>query len=97
MIKVLIRAAAKKRGIENAYQFGQSVGFSDRVALRIWNNDQPPKLKTLDRICDAWGCPLDDLIRHSLSSNGHTSSPSRKKRIGEPAKAAKQSKKARGR
>src|SRR5687768_14856775 len=73
MIRVKIREAAKKRRLKNAYQFGQSVGFSDRVALRIWNNDQPPKLKTLDRICNAWRCRLDELIDHKLdkaSANG---------------------------
>src|SRR5689334_6327231 len=74
MIKVLIKRAAKKRGLKNAYQFGQSVGLSDRVALRIWNNEQPPKLKTLDRICNAFRCSLDELIEHRLdrSTNGHT-------------------------
>lgn len=79
MIKVMIRQAAIKKGFKNAYQFGQSIGVSRMVAARIWKNEQPPKLKTLDRICEAWGCDLGDLIayfpkRHQEKpdSNGHT-------------------------
>lgn len=91
MIKVTIQQAARKRGIKNAYQFGQKVGFSDRVALRIWNNEQDPKLKTLDRICSAWGCGLDELIvyKRDASPNGHTSPVLRKKQTGTKAKAVK--------
>lgn len=64
MIRVMIKAAAKRRGYENAYQFGRSIGVKGMVASRIWKNSQFPKLKTLDRICNAWGCGLDELIAH---------------------------------
>lgn len=81
MIKVTIKQAAQKRGIENAYQFGRKIGVADKVAASIWNNTQEPKLKTLNRICNALGCGLEDLIvyrpdkqRPASNNNGHTSS-----------------------
>ena len=92
MIKVMIKEAAKRRGLKNAYQFGQSIGVKRMVASRIWNNDQLPKLKTLDRICNAWGCGIEDLIvykrdpkkphQEKPDSNGHTSSLKRKRSSG---------------
>lgn len=82
MIRVRIQEAAKDRGLENASQFARSVGFSNRVALRIWDNLQPPKLATLDKICNAWNCPLSDLIEHTLdraARNGHSSTAPQKR------------------
>lgn len=82
MIRVRIQEAAKERGLENASQFGRSIGVSNRVALRIWDNLQPPKLATLDKICNAWGCPLSDLLEHTLdkrSRNGHSSTAPQKR------------------
>jgi DNA-binding Xre family transcriptional regulator len=91
MIKVMIRQAAKRRGFKNAYQFGQSIGVKRMVASRLWKGEQLPKLQTLDRICNAWGCALDELIAHKrdMSSNGHTSPAARKKQTGTKAKVAK--------
>lgn len=76
MIRVTIREAAKRRGYKNAYQFGQSIGVARMVASRIWKNEDTPKLETLDKICNAWRCRLDELIEHKLDkrpSNGHGS------------------------
>lgn len=91
MIKVKIKQAAMRRGYKNAYQFGQSIGVKRMVASRLWKNEQLPKLQTLDRICNAWGCGLDELIAHKRDAptNGHTSTVSRNKRIGTKAKAVK--------
>lgn len=91
MIRVKIQEAAKKRGLENAAQFGRSIGVSNRVALRIWDNEQPPKLKTLDRICNAWRCRLSELIEHTPttpSHNGH-SSTAPQKRVKKPVRNSK--------
>lgn len=89
MIRVMIKQAAKRRGLKNAYQFGQSIGVKRMVASRIWNNEQPPKLKTLDRICNAWGCGLEELIVHRREGhqekpdgNGRTSSLPQKRSSG---------------
>lgn len=82
MIRVTIREAAKRRGYKNAYQFGQSIGVARMVASRIWKNEDTPKLETLDKICNAWGCPLSDLIEHTLdkrSRNGHSSTTPQKR------------------
>lgn len=99
MIKVTIRQAARRRGLKNAYQFGQSIGVADMVAARIWEGVQLPKLKTLDRICNAWGCGLDELIayKRDASPNGHTSPVTPKKQIGTKTKAGKLSASRRGR
>lgn len=89
MIKVTIKEAAKKRGIQNAYQFGQKIEVADKVAASIWNNTQEPKLKTLNRICNALGCGLEELIvykpdrnRAASNGNGHTSPLPRKRSSG---------------
>lgn len=70
MIKVKIRQAAIRRGFKNPYQFAKSVGLSKPVAGRIWENEQEPQLKTLNRICDAWQCDLTELIQYVPSKNG---------------------------
>ena len=76
MIKVTIKRAAKRRGLKNAYQFGQRIGVANMVASRIWENKQPPKLKTLDKICNAWGCDLAELLVHKLDkTNGKPARP----------------------
>lgn len=91
MIKVKIRQAAKRRGYKNAYQFGQSIGVKRMVASRLWKGDQLPKLQTLDRICNAWGCGLDELIAYKRDGamNGHTSPASRSKHAGAKPSGAK--------
>lgn len=62
MIKVTIREAARRRKLFNAHQFGESVGFARMVASRIWKGEQLPKLRTLEKICNAWGCDSRELI-----------------------------------
>lgn len=91
MIRVMIKQAAKRRGHKNAYQFGQSIGVKRMVASRLWKGEQLPKLQTLDRICNAWGCGLDELIafKRDASPNGHASPASRKKQVGTKTKVAK--------
>lgn len=81
MIRVTIKQAAKKRGFKNAYQFGQSLGLADMVAARLWKGSQLPKLKSLDRICNAWGCDLGELISYTpdRSRNGHSSTTTQKR------------------
>lgn len=64
MIKVTIRKAAEKRKLKNPYQLAKSVGISKMVAGRIWENEQEPQLKTLDKICEAWGCDLSELVQY---------------------------------
>lgn len=97
MIKVTIRQAAKTRGLKNAYQFGQSIGVSRMVAARIWKNDQPPKLKTLDRICNAWGCGLEELIVFIPGApRSRYTSPRPQKRVKKNVIAAKSSRQSRG-
>lgn len=96
MITVTIRQAAERRGIKNAYQFGQSLGVHQQVAVRIWENTQQPKLATLDRICNAWGCDLKELIVYSpdKKTNGHTTSRSPKKAIQDARKGLTKASKA---
>lgn len=90
MITVTIRQAAKRRGLDNAYQFGQSVGLADMVAARIWKSDQLPKLKTLDKICNAWGCDLGELIVYVSDKNGRsTTSPQKRVKINPTVKKVK--------
>ena len=64
MIEITIRQAAQKRGIEKPHQLAKSLGLTDTLAARLWNgSDELPKLESLDKLCEAWGCPLTELVR----------------------------------
>lgn len=71
MIKVTIRQAAEKKKIYTAAELARAVGVKDTVAGRWWKWEQKPEgepqdpiptLESLDKICDALGCDLKDLI-----------------------------------
>src|SRR5688500_13911857 len=63
MIQVAIQRAAKRRGLMNSHQLSKSIGVSRMVGSRLWEGKQEPRLSTLDKICEAWGCDLDELIQ----------------------------------
>lgn len=67
MIKITIRKAARRAGIENAHQLQGRAGISPTMAAYLWRGDKYPKLETLDMLCDVLECELADLIRR----NGH--------------------------
>lgn len=62
MIEVRIQQAARRRGLNNSHQLSLSIGVSRMVGSRLWEGKQEPKLSTLDKICEAWGCELSELI-----------------------------------
>lgn len=68
MIKVTIKQAAKRAGIENAHQLQKLAGISPTMAAYLWRGDKLPELETLDRLCGVLGCELSDLIHR----NGRT-------------------------
>jgi len=64
MIQITVQEAARKRKIPNANALGTRLGFSPAVAADLWNpNGALPRLQTLDKICEAWKCPLTELVR----------------------------------
>lgn len=68
MIRVTIRKAALRAGVENAYQLQKRAGLSPAVAADLWRGEKLPRLETLDKLCDVLGCQLCDLV----TRNGHT-------------------------
>lgn len=63
MIQVTVKEAALRRGITNAHGLQLAIGISPTVAADLWNpNGALPRLQTLNRICDTWGCSLDELV-----------------------------------
>ena len=62
MIRITIRREAEKRGITTAYQLGQELDISPDAAARLWKGEKYPTLRTLDMICERWGCELGTLV-----------------------------------
>jgi DNA-binding Xre family transcriptional regulator len=63
MIRLTVKEAAIRRGITNAHGLQLAIGLSPTVAADLWNpNGTFPRLQTLNRICDKWGCPLSELV-----------------------------------
>lgn len=78
MIEVRIRQAALARGVENPKQLADKMGCAPKIIWELWTGVHDPKLKMLDRICEALDCGLDELVvRHS---NGHRSNAPQKRR-----------------
>lgn len=70
MIKVMIKQAAKRRGIDTPAELARRVGIQERVAGRWWKTDTKgvlPRLQSLDAICKAFDkvepCSLNELIK----------------------------------
>lgn len=58
-----VKRAAKARGVKTYYQLARLLGDdSDMRAKRLWDGDSLPTLPTLDKVCDALGCDLQDVI-----------------------------------
>lgn len=63
MIRVTVRQAARARGIKTYYQLARLLGDNQDVrAMRLWDGKSLPTLSTLDKVCDALGCNLEDVI-----------------------------------
>jgi DNA-binding Xre family transcriptional regulator len=63
MVRLKIREAAEARGITTAYQLQKAMGVQPGMAARLWKGElEMIALKTLDRLCDAIGCELSDLL-----------------------------------
>ncbi|OLE54578.1 MAG: hypothetical protein AUG51_07795 [Acidobacteria bacterium 13_1_20CM_3_53_8] len=63
MVKLTIREAAEARGITNAYQLQKAMDVKPGMAARLWKGEtEMIALKTLDRLCEALGCELTDLL-----------------------------------
>lgn len=63
MIRVTIREAALRRELSNPAELSRSIGVSKPTAARLWAGTPPPELPTLGKICEAWNCPLTELVR----------------------------------
>ena len=63
MVTLRIREAAEERGITTAYQLQKAMEVQPGMAARLWRGDMKMVgLDTLDRLCDAIGCELGDLL-----------------------------------
>ena len=62
MIVLKIQRFAESRGIENGNQLAVKTGLPSKRAWEIWNEQAVPTLATLDQLCTAFGCGLDDLV-----------------------------------
>lgn len=64
MIVLKIQHYAELQGIENANQFAVRTGLPSGRAWKIWNQHDVPTLPTLNQLCAAFGCTLDDLVSY---------------------------------
>lgn len=78
MIKVTVKEAALARDVANPKQLADIMKCAPTIIWKIWTGVHDPKLPMLDRICEALGCELSDLIvrvpkrhREKPDSNGH--------------------------
>ncbi len=63
MVTLRIREAAEERGITTAYQLQKAMDVQPGMAARLWRGElKMIGLDTLDRLCDAIGCELCDLL-----------------------------------
>ena len=63
MVTLRIREAAEERGITTAYQLQKAMEVQPGMAARLWRGElKMIGLDTLDRLCDAIGCELGDLL-----------------------------------
>ncbi len=63
MVTLRIREAAEERGITTAYQLQKAMEVQPGMAARLWRGElKMIGLDTLDRLCDAIGCELCDLL-----------------------------------
>lgn len=66
MIEVTVRQAAMRRGVKTYYQLARLLGDSQDVrAMRLWDGSALPTLATLDKVCDALGCDLAELVKRT--------------------------------
>jgi transcriptional regulator with XRE-family HTH domain len=59
--RLRVREIAESQGL-TANKVAQRAGISLEVAYQIWRNESSPKLDTLQKIADALGCKVTDLI-----------------------------------
>jgi putative transcriptional regulator len=63
MVKLQIKQTAKRQGITNAYQLQKAMGIQPGMAARLWKgNMKMIALDTLDALCEALECELEELI-----------------------------------
>lgn len=63
MIVVKIQEIAKKRGINNGYQFQRLTGFPPGMAARIYKGQwKRIDLKTLNEVCNHLKCRPEDIL-----------------------------------
>ncbi len=66
MVTLRIREAAEERGITTAYQLQKAMEVQPGMAARLWRGElKMIGLDTLDRLCDAIGCELGDLLKRA--------------------------------
>lgn len=73
MIKVTVREAAEGRGIKSAAELARLLGYESRtIAGRLWNPERGelPRLETLDRVAEALGCDLSELVTRVPDKKG---------------------------
>jgi transcriptional regulator with XRE-family HTH domain len=59
--RLRVREIAESQGL-TANKVAQRAGISLEVAYQIWRNESSPKLDTLQKIADALGCKVSDLL-----------------------------------
>jgi DNA-binding Xre family transcriptional regulator len=76
MVKLQIKQTARQQGITNAYQLQKVMEIQPGMAARLWKGDMKMiALTTLDALCDALECELDELIVRVGRKNRRRGSP----------------------
>jgi DNA-binding Xre family transcriptional regulator len=63
MVKLRIKQIARRNGITNAYQLQKAMSIQPGMAARLWKGQMKMiALDTLDALCEALDCELEELI-----------------------------------
>lgn len=71
VIKVMVRKAARKRGIKTWYRLAQKLAKVDgkkplpryqELAKRLWREDSQPLLESIDSVAEVLNCELSELL-----------------------------------
>jgi DNA-binding Xre family transcriptional regulator len=66
-VRLLVKEAAEKKGISNPFMLARETGLNYAACYKMWQGDQQRiDLKTLARLCEAFGVKPGQLFEYRL-------------------------------